>query len=136
MSNKNKSKVYLHINNGGIYFDIENKDSEFGNYPILNIGASHFKCKTNGMSIPMNPKRLKAIGEWFINESEKAEKDYWVKDFLEGHDIRMSINGVREDQDELDDPTKWKKTVHESGSVTYSKIWDDDDDEFEIILDD
>jgi hypothetical protein len=73
MSYNSEEKMYLHINNGGISFDVESKDmKKFGNvYPILVIQASHFSYQTNQMKIPLTPNCLKELGVYLIKQSEK-----------------------------------------------------------------
>jgi hypothetical protein len=73
MSYNSEEKMYLHINNGGISFDVESKDmKKFGNvYPLLVIQASHFGYQTNQMKIPLTPNCLKELGVYLIKQSEK-----------------------------------------------------------------
>ena len=74
-----KSKVWYNISNSGVSFDVllnksynEYRDIEI-NYPILKISSSSFGIQLGEMALPTNPKDLKKLGEWLINQSELAE---------------------------------------------------------------
>lgn len=68
-------KVYFHINNGGITFEVDGRyNKAIGIYPLLRISAEHFGHKTNEIEINMTPVQMKAMGEWLLSESEHADR--------------------------------------------------------------
>lgn len=58
---------YCHIGNGGVSFVVLN-DERFG--PLLEVKASHFGQKTNGMSLATTADTLKKLGTALIAASE------------------------------------------------------------------
>jgi len=76
----NSQCINMHINNGGIKFEIEklefNTSENHYAYPVLVIGAQHFGHQTNEMKLQMTPSRMKKMGEWFIKQSEVVDEWY------------------------------------------------------------
>ena len=62
--------VYLHINNGGITFGVEQRTWKFRDSlitgPVLAIRASHFSCRTNSMDLVTNKGSLRLLGNYLL----------------------------------------------------------------------
>jgi len=101
MSYNSKEKMYLHINNGGITFDIES-DSFNGLKsrvsPLLVVEAKHFGFQTNQMKIPMRAECLKSLGEYLIEQSKLFEE---YPEYVEA-DIKEPLTGSRIERWEKD----------------------------------
>jgi len=61
------NEVYFHINNGGISFKVDNRETG----AVLAISAKHFGVQTAQMEIPVVSEDLDALGRFFKRASSE-----------------------------------------------------------------
>ena len=73
-----ENQVYLHINNGGVIFKID--ETGYHNKPLLKIEAYNFGQKLNGMELNLSGEMLKQLGLWFLKNCYKYENELGASD--------------------------------------------------------
>ena len=68
-------KFYLHINNGGVSFEIKKQLYKDKVIPIFEVSAHHFGIQTNQMILPMTPENINKLGIWISDMSQKFNDD-------------------------------------------------------------
>lgn len=74
---KSQKKAYLHINNGGISFHIEENrfvGNEMRVCPELVIESKHFGYQTNQMRLPMSIASLETLGLYLLEQSKEFKQ--------------------------------------------------------------
>jgi hypothetical protein len=62
------NELYLHINNGGVLFAVE--DTEQG--PMVRVSASHFGHPTASTGVYVKPDALRALADFFAQQAART----------------------------------------------------------------
>lgn len=87
-------KVYLHIDNGGVSFQVVNE----GWGPTVKVKGSSFGHLTNSIRLHTDRKSLRALGQMFLDASNHSDytEEYCNKATILGNS-QYSVDGSREE---------------------------------------
>lgn len=101
------NKVYLHIGNGGVTFEVFDDVREDGDRygPTIRVSATHFGNKTNEMEVHITKPGLQALAEMFTKAASEDYSEEYVcaAEYEDRSKTSMKFCNVYETQDERTD---------------------------------